>query len=349
MATRSSLRTRSRFAGFQALNLWLAVWPLLAQNAAPDAGKDTREPAKESSFRVHLKSRMFTSAEMLKNFDSKPSEAYQLGNGDEIALDVWGRPELSGKHQIGPDGRITLEIVGSIEVANLSREEAAAAVTKALSRLYSNVSVTIRVEKYSSNRIFILGRVANPGAILFDRSPTLLEAVTRAGGLPVGGLGAEKAALTRCAVFRGRDQVAWIDLRALLNGGNLALNLQLQRDDIVYIPDADDQLIYVLGEVKTPGALHLTPDMSFLDAIARSGGTTEDAATTKIHLVRPSQELNKEIRLDKLLHPDPTLNFALEEGDIVYVPRRALGTVGYVGQKIGAISGMVVVGSALGK
>ena len=301
------------------------------------------------SFQARLKSRTFASADVLKDFSGKPPESYQLGCGDEITIEVWGRPELSGKHQIGPDGKITLPIVGSIRIADATREEAAQAVVGALSKAYNNLSVIIRVDRYTSNRIFMLGRVANPGAILFDRPPTLLEAITRAGSLPVGGMGAEKAALTRCAIFRGRDQLAWIDLRSLLTGGNLSLNLQLRRDDIVYVPDADDQLIYVLGEVKTPGALHLTPDMSFLDAIARSGGTTDDASNTKIHLIRPRRELNQEINMNQLFRPDPGLNFALEEGDIVYVPKRTLGKIGYMLQRLGSISGMVVVGTALTK
>ena len=249
---------------------------LFAQNS----GGSSSDSIDHDSFQARLKNRAFASAEILKQFQNQGDEIYRLGCGDEITLDIWGHPELSGKHQVGPDGRITLPVAGSLRIAELTREESADAVMQAFSKLYSNLSVIIRVDRYTSNRIFLLGRVSNPGAILFDRPPTLLEAITRAGALPVGGMGSEKAALTRCAVFRGRDQVAWIDLKGLLNGSNLALDLQLRRDDIVYVPDADDQLVYVLGEVKTPGAVHLTPDMSFLDALAFAGGPTEDARST---------------------------------------------------------------------
>ena len=301
------------------------------------------------SFQVRHKNRSFASAEILKKFQGQADEPYRLGSGDEITVEIWGHPELSGKHQIGPDGRITLPVAGGISLSDLTREESADAVGQAYAKLYSNLSVIVRVDRYASNRIFILGRVTNPGAILFDRVPTLLEAITRAGALPVGGMASEKAALTRCAVFRGRDQVAWIDLKALLTGGNLALNLQLRRDDIIYVPDADDQLIYVLGEVKIPGAVHLTPDMSFLDALALAGGPNEDASKGKIHLIRPSRELNREINLGQLLRPDPNLNIALEEGDIIYVPKSNLGKVGYVLQRLGTLSGFALVGGALAK
>ena len=301
------------------------------------------------SFQARHKNRSFASKEMLEQFQSGGDEAYRLGPGDELTIDVWGHPELSGKHQIGPDGRITLPVAGDLRIIDLTREESSEAINQAFGKFYANLAVTLRVDRYTSNRIFILGRVSNPGAILFDRAPTLLEAITRAGSLPVGGMGSEKAALTRCAVFRGRDQVAWIDLKSLLTGGNLALNLRLHRDDIVYVPDADDQLVYVLGEVKNPGAVRLTPDMSFLDALALSGGPTEDAAKGRIHLVRPNHELNREIKLGALLRPDPSQNIALEEGDIIYVPKSTIGKVGYVLQRVGTLSGWAIVGGMLGK
>jgi polysaccharide export outer membrane protein len=327
----------------------IAVFLLCHALAGQDPGVNEPDSIDHDAFQARLKNRTFASAEILKQFQGPADENYQLGCGDEITLDVWGHPELSGKHQIGPDGRITLAVAGSVSMAGLTREESAQTVTHAYSKLYSNLSMIVRVDRYASNRIFILGRVANPGAILFDRPPTLLEAITRAGSLPVGGMGAEKAALTRCAIFRGRDQVAWIDLKGLLTGGNLALNLQLRRDDIVYVPDADDQLVYVLGEVKTPGAVHLTPEMSFLDALALAGGPNEDASNGKIHLIRPSRELNREIKLNQLLRPDPTLNMALEEGDIIYVPKSKIGKVGYLLQRLGTLSGFAVVGGALAK
>jgi polysaccharide export outer membrane protein len=321
--------------------------PALAPLAAQDGQQKPTDDNSQEWFQVHEKGRKFTTADFLKKFDAPIEESYTLGRGDDIVLTVWGRPELSGKQVIGPDGRITLPIIGSIKVADLTREAASDAVIHALEKDYTNLSVSIQVERYGSNRVFIVGRVANPGALLFDRPPTLLEAIARAGSLPVGGMGSEKAALTRCAIFRGRDQIAWIDLKALFTAADLSLNIHLHRDDVVYLPDADDQLVYVMGEVRTPGALHLTPDMSFLDAIARSGGTTVDAATAKIQLIRPGRDLHRDISLKALMQPDPSLKFSLEEGDIIYVPRTNMAKIGYSLERLGPIGGLIVVGAAL--
>jgi polysaccharide biosynthesis/export protein len=297
-----------------------------------------------AGFRAPEKQKQFSAPAVLAEFDAGGDSVYRLGEGDEITVDVWGRPELSGKHIIGPDGKITIPYAGVMNITGLSRDGAAKAIAEALSPYYYDVLVTVRVDRYVANRIFILGRVANPGMLTFDTSPTLLEAITRAGSLPVGGVGADKAALVRCAIFRDRDRIAWIDLRRLLTGEDLSLNVRLQRNDVVYIPDADDQLVYVLGEVKTPGAYQVTPNMSFLDALARAGGPSEDATTDTLYVVRPQLRAHLEFALQDLLRPTPELNVAVEEGDIIYVPRRGLAKFGYVMRQLSPLSFLVLFG-----
>ena len=61
----------------------------------------------------------------LQNFEPAVDEEYALGAGDEISLDFPGRPELSRKYIVGPDGRITLPIAGPMMIANLTRPAAA--------------------------------------------------------------------------------------------------------------------------------------------------------------------------------------------------------------------------------
>lgn len=304
---------------------------------------------KDEGFHEVRKAARLSDAEAVRAFEAPDGDGYTLGEGDEITLEVWGRPEISGKHIVGPDGKITVPVAGTIRVAELTREGAAAVIRKALAPYYVEPAVNLRVDRYTSSRIFILGRVTHAGALQFENPPTLLEAITRAGSLPVGGMGAEKAALTRCAVFRGRERVIWIDLKSLLTQGNLALNLRLRRNDLVYIPDADDQLIYVLGEVQRPGALRLTPDMSFLDAFAQAGGASADGAAGKIHLIRPATGAHREFAFSELMKPRSELNVSLEEGDIIYVAPKFVARVGYWMQKISPLTGFVLLGTALPK
>jgi polysaccharide biosynthesis/export protein len=270
-----------------------------------------------------------TPADLLREFDAPAETDYRLAEGDEIHIDVWGRSELSGKHVIGPDGKITLPYAGSFKVADLTRDQVEATALKLWQDSYEDLKVSVGVEHYVGEQIYVLGRVATPGAIHFDRQPTLLEAISRAGSLPVTGSLTDRSPLTRCIVFRGSDKIAWIDLRGLLNGSNLALNIHLQRDDTLYIPDGDDQLVYVMGEVLRPGAVRLTQNMTFMAALAQAGGPTKDAGN-KIHLVRHSTGTDLEITMNQIVNRGSDPDVTLENGDILYVGRSGLAKVGYV-------------------
>lgn len=281
--------------------------------------------------------------EALKRFEAAGDPLYRLGTGDEITVDVAARPEISGQHLIGPDGRITLPIAGTIEIGGLTREDAAIAIHDALSEYYLDLFVTVRVDRYGSNRIVVLGRVENPGVLQFDTPPTLLETLAQAGGLP---LLRKEQLLTRCAVIRG-DQILWVDVAQLLTG-DLALNIRLQRNDIVYIPDASDTPVYVLGAVATPGVYRLTPQMSFLDALSQAGGPTKDANLNKIHVLRPGGPAHLTFSLRQLLEPGAGLNVAMKEGDVIYLPRSGISQVGYIFQQLNPFSSLLILDQLLG-
>jgi polysaccharide export outer membrane protein len=297
-------------------------------------------------FKVRSKENAISTEDLIRGFEAPPVETYTLGAGDEITVDVWAHPELSAHHIVGPDGKITVPVAGVLAVAGMSREEAQKAIARMLDKYYSELAVTVRVDRYTSFRIYILGRVGSPGALQFESQPTLLDVITRAAALPIGGVGADKAGLGRCAVIR-RDQMIWIDLKTLVSQGNLSLNIRLARNDLVYMPDAGDQLVYVLGEVQKPGAFRLTPDMSFLDAFSQAGGLNDDAAGEKIELVRSRSGAHQEISMKALLASPPARNTGLEEGDIIYVPKRGLAKFGYVLQKAGPITSFAILGSIL--
>ncbi len=59
-------------------------------------------------------------------------EEYLLGAGDDIVVTVAGRPELSGPQVVGPDGRITLPVIGSVLVGEKSRDDASKAINEAV-------------------------------------------------------------------------------------------------------------------------------------------------------------------------------------------------------------------------
>lgn len=286
-------------------------------------------PRNTGTFRASEKTEKITFIDKaaLAEFEAEAEPVYRLGEGDRIDVQVWNRPELSGKHLVGPDGRITVPLVGTMSLTTMTREEAAQSIRTTLKKYYRHPAVTVGVDDYQANRITILGRVLTPGVLKFDRPPRLLDALARAGSLPVLD---KQATLTRCAVFRGRDRVVWVDLKRLLNEGDLAYNIQLKPNDLIYIPDSFDTLVYVMGAVNKPGAYRLTPDMSLMDALAQAGGPSEDAVEEDIALYRPGREAVDKAPLASLLTSDRKVNFTLEEGDVVYVPKKGIAQTGYV-------------------
>jgi polysaccharide biosynthesis/export protein len=285
---------------------------------------------------------VFPSAADLALLEADADPVLRLGAGDVLTLQVWGRPELSGRHTIGPDGVISVPMAGPTRVAALTREEAAQRVQQGLGRWYVDPSVLFSIEQYTSNRITVLGRVQNPGLLAFDHPPTLLETLAKAGSLPVID---KQATLTRCAIFRGRDKVIWVDLKSLLNGGQTHLNLRMKPGDLVYIPDSADTMVYVLGAVHRPGAYRLTPDMSVMDALATAGGPNDDAQPREIGVYRPARQAVERIALQDLMDAKRRVNFALEEGDVIFVPKSGIAEFGYVSRQLAAGLSLLTIGT----
>lgn len=287
----------------------------------------------------------FLSPEALALLEAPSDAVYRLGAGDVLSLQVWGRPELSGRFILGPDGIITVPVVGPVQLNLLTREEAAQQVKSGLLRYYDNLSVVMGVEQYTSNKVTVLGRVQSPGQQVFESQPTLLEVLARAGSLPVID---KQATLTRCAIFRGRNKIIWVDLKRLLNGGEVAYNLRMMKGDLVYIPDSSDTMVYVMGEVYRPGAYRLTPDMSLMDALMQAGGPNDNASAKEIGIYRASKQAIERVELRNLLTADKKVNFALEEGDVVFVPKSTIAEFGYVTRQLAAGLSFLTLTSLLG-
>jgi polysaccharide export outer membrane protein len=272
----------------------------------------------------------------LRAFEPAATEEYLLGRGDEISLDFGSRTELNGKRIVGPDGRITLPMAGSVQVADKSREEAAAAILAALAPYYTHLAVTVGVEKYTSNRVLVLGAVQHPGIITFDTPPTLLEVITRGGVL--GGGSDSLAKLPpipeRCAIYRGSDKVLWVDLKALLNSGNALADIRLRRDDVVYVPSLQDRTVSILGHVNHPGSVQLDSTSTLAKLIAESGGISEDAGSNpKIRIISPKTGTTRIIAFKSILQPGP-VDLTLNPGDIIFVPQTGFDKFSYVLTKL---------------
>ena len=308
---------------------------------APEAeGEDFERVAKQTptnSFVPEVASpgKAFASPEQIETFSKPVESGYRIGPGDKFAFLVRGRPDICREEIIvSPDGEVALPRVGVLNVGGQTLSQITTTLNDRLKKYYDEPEVTLVMKTFSNNKVFVLGRVANPGAVNFTGRGTLLEALSLSGGLPVDTV---KSFLTRCMIVRGKDMVIWIDLRDLLENGNMALNASLQNNDIVFIPQGEDQLAYVMGSVQMPGVVVLRSTMTVLDALMQSGGLGRDADKNQVYLVRQdgAKGLVEKVDFASMVERgDLRQNYVLKDGDILYVDERGSSKFNYYLSKL---------------
>jgi polysaccharide export outer membrane protein len=145
---------------------------------------------------------------------------------------------------------------------------------------------------------------------------TLLQAISMAGGLT------PTADLESAFVLRG-DQRIPVDFVKLVQKGDVGQNVKLRPGDTVVVPVAD--VVYVQGEVKTPGAIKFTKDLTMVKVIAQAGGFTPLAAPKKVTLLRGDGVKKESIRVnvsDLMSDPETARDLPLKPNDIIIVPQR---------------------------
>ena len=268
--------------------------------------------------------------EELASIEESVDPVYVLGSGDRVWVDVYGRPAVSGKHIVGPDGIITLPLIGNVYLNGLSRSEAQKVLDIRMREYFSAPYVNLGIEEYASNQVTVLGRVERAGVHRFAQPPTLIDVLASSGSMPILD---KQATLARCAIIRGREKLIWVDLKSLLNG-EMAYNLRMKKGDIVFIPDSSETAVFVLGAVYKPGSYRLSPRMTLLDALGQAGGLTESAAPEKIGIYRPGTQRAEIFEYSNLISPERKVNYSLENGDVIFVPNSKVADFGYFMRQI---------------
>lgn len=114
-----------------------------------------------------------------------PEEFYKIGPGDVLEIVVWKEEALSGPVTVRPDGFITLPLVNEVQVVGLTTTQLRQTLEKKYKEFVNSPFVTIRVTTIASSEIFLIGEVNQPGAYPVTGNDTLLQLLTRAGGLSI--------------------------------------------------------------------------------------------------------------------------------------------------------------------
>ena len=159
--------------------------------------------------------------------------SYIIGPGDILSVDVWKEPELSKQVSVRLDGNISLPLLNDIKVADLT----CAAVQKQLTERYKEyvtapeVSVTLLESR--SKKIYLAGKINSPGEYVLEKNMTIVQAISRAGGL---GQWADTSDIRLLRKIDGVERTYRVDYDAIVSGDDLSQNVFLQPDDTIFVP-----------------------------------------------------------------------------------------------------------------
>lgn len=249
-----------------------------------------------------------------------PVTDYVIGPQDVLSISVFNgtvnETTLSGRFTVESDGSINYPLVGRVSVAGKTLRTLQEEITKRLAAGFLvNPQVTILVEQYRSQSIFVVGEVRQPGKHTISGNMSLLEALSQAGGTTA-------SAGTEVIVRRPKDPstsagpvdpaddsrsdvVARVNLEDLQSGR--AANVTIRDGDTIFVPKAE--MVFVTGHVRTPGSYVWEKGMTVLRAISIAGGITERGARGRIRITRivNGQQKKIDVKMTDLVLPNDTI------------------------------------------
>lgn len=209
-----------------------------------------------------------------------PSD-YRLGAGDYVIIDVWGASQTTFEGSVSPDGTVTVEGVGPLNLAGMTVKEANNFVKKKLGQFYSNSSISLTVGETRSIQVQVMGEVNVPGTYTLSSLSSAFNALYAAGGIN------EIGTLRDIKVYRSGRQIATIDVYDYILNGNTSGNVRLADNDVIVV-GAYDCLVNISGKVKRPMFYEMKSSESVGRIISYAGGFAGDAYRNSVSLVRKS-------------------------------------------------------------
>lgn len=251
--------------------------------------------------------------------------AQRIGPNDLIAVSVYDVPELTRTVRVGADGFIRLPMLKQrVKAEGLMPAELETAIASELvaEQLIVDPFVTVTIAEYNSRPISVAGAVRQPITFQAAGPVTLLEAITRAGGLaPEAGPEILVSRAQSGADGSVTSLVQRILVKGLIDAADPTLNISLIGGEEIRVPEVGR--VYVIGNVKKPGAFTVQDgvESTVLKMLALSEGLMPYASKEAYIYRREANGSKDEIRvpLNQIMQrkaPDATLL----ANDILYVP-----------------------------
>ena len=204
---------------------------------------------------------------------------YRLGPGDAVNVDIWGASQESITETISPDGTITIEGIGVIQLGGLSVSQAKARLKKVLGPRYQGSKIDLTLGQTRTITVNIMGEVKMPGTYAMSAFATVYNALYMAGGPN------EIGTLRNVKVFRRGRQVTSVDVYDFLLNGKLTGDVRLQDNDVITVGPYE-ALVNITGKVKRPMFYEMKKTESAATLLRYAGGFTGDAYTKAIRINR---------------------------------------------------------------
>ncbi|MCP4297807.1 MAG: hypothetical protein GY786_19615 [Proteobacteria bacterium] len=239
------------------------------------------------------------------------AQVYVVGEADVLRIEVYDNSTLNTTVTVSAEGDIVIPLLGKVKVGGLSTTQITEKLTSLLADGYLlNPQVNISINQYGAQKVTILGQVNTPGIIDLDGPTTLLELISRAGGLTgdAGGIATIKRGLAN-----NKNSILTIDLNALIEKGDIAQNIKIVGGDNVSINRSG--FYYVSGEVTNPSSYRYnSSDLpNVIKAITQAGGFTVNANQDAIKIFRVHE--GKDIVLEAV-----KLNQVVLKDDVILIP-----------------------------
>jgi polysaccharide export outer membrane protein len=252
--------------------------------------------------------------------------AQKIGANDLIAVSVYDTPEFTRTVRVDAEGNVRLPMLQQrVRAEGLLPAQLETAIAAALvaEQILVDPYVTVNIVAYESRPISVVGAVRSPTTFQAVGNVSLLEAITRAGGLaPDAG---PEVLVTHTQPGPDGAPISLtrrIPVKSLIDAADPEVNIALYGGEQIRVPELGK--IFVVGNVKKPGAFPLQDDdeTTVLKALALSEGLTPYAMNTAYVIRRDDRTGHKNeipIELQKIMRrqsPDVTLL----ANDILYVP-----------------------------
>ncbi|MBI4466557.1 MAG: polysaccharide biosynthesis/export family protein [Acidobacteria bacterium] len=287
----------------------------------------------------------------------QPAGDYWIGPHDLLEISIFEAPEMNRAVRVSAGGEISLPLLGAVRAAGLSPQQLEQLLQQLLrARYMKDPHVGVFVREMESHPVSVFGAVAKPGVYQIRGVRTLIEVLSLAQGLAddAGDTvlvlpGSATTAAERPEEGAGSEErpaALEVSLKELLESGEERDNVPIYPGDIVKVARAG--LVYVVGDVKKPGAfvLRSNENISVLQALALAEGANRTAATKHARIIRTGSNGERRelvINLNKVLGGkahDPLL----EPNDILFVPNSAARSAFFRGLEaaVGTLSGIII-------